>query len=544
MIFVCDGERAGWNPHIHNLKKGFNMSIAQASRQHSAALPDSTTDTGGLGGHPRGLTTLFFTEMWERFSFYGMRAILVLYMVALPMQGGLGFDTKEAASIYGTYSMAAFLLSLPGGILADRFLGARRAVFLGGLIIACGHFTMAFHSLATFYTGLVLVACGTGLLKPNVSTMVGSLYSEHDNRRDSGFSLFYMGINIGAFLAPLACGYLAEAQGFKDFIVSVGFSPTDTWHFGFAAAGVGMLLGLVVYWLQRDRLQHVGNYRAKTPELELGTPRKPVNQAIYTALTALTLVGTYLAGSNWQAVLPFLLAFDALVIMIVLGIQEKLTALEWRRMGAILIFFAVTIAFWSAYEQKGSSLNLLAKNLVDRKIGDFEMPASWFQSLTAMYVIILAPVFAALWLRLGKRQPSSPLKFVLSLVFIAIGYGMFTIVCSHFEAGGKISPWWLALLFLFEVLGELCMSPVGLSTITKLAPVKLVGLMMGIWFFGSSFGYKLAGYFAGFYAPESAALVKLYGGLALGVLAVAAVLLLLLPFIKKLIGDENVVALK
>ena len=267
------------------------MSSVLTAPRAPAAPFDSSLDIGGLGGHPRGLTTLFFTEMWERFSFYGMRAILVLYMVALPAQGGLGFATKEAASIYGTYSMAAFLLSLPGGIIADRFLGARRSVLLGGLVIAAGHFTMAFHSLATFYAGLVLVACGTGLLKPNVSTMVGSLYNTKDPRRDSGFSLFYMGINIGAFLAPLVCGYLAEAQGFKNLLQSWGLDPHDSWHFGFGAAGVGMLLGLIVYWRRRDDLQHVGNRVARAPAAPSDKAHRGRNNLIYAGLTGITLAG-------------------------------------------------------------------------------------------------------------------------------------------------------------------------------------------------------------------------------------------------------------
>src|SRR5687767_9094295 len=215
---------------------------------------DSSADTRGIGGHPAGLTTLFLTELWERFSYYGMRAILVLYMVAPAAQGGLGFDTKQAASIYGTYTMSVYLTALPGGLVADRWLGARLAVLLGGIVIACGHFTMIFRSTTFLYTGMALIAIGTGLLKPNISAMVGGLYSEKDSRRDSGFSLFYMGINIGAVLAPLVCGYLAQSAGFKSFLAAQGFDPAGSWHWGFGAAGVGMILGLVVFVLQRGRL--------------------------------------------------------------------------------------------------------------------------------------------------------------------------------------------------------------------------------------------------------------------------------------------------
>jgi proton-dependent oligopeptide transporter, POT family len=506
--------------------------------------PDSSVqtqlrDTTGLAGHPRGLTTLFFTEMWERFSFYGMRAILVLYMVAAPAQGGLGYDTPRATAIYGTYSMAAFLLSLPGGIIADQLLGTRLAVLIGGLIIACGHFTMAAHSIGTFYAGLVLVACGTGLLKPNVSALVGGLYQQDDDRRDSGFSIFYMGINVGAFLAPLVCGYLAEAEAFKSLLRALGLNPAYSWHYGFGAAGVGMLCGLLVFWLQRNRLTHVGDRRSAKPARPAqNRQRNAMQTAIYLVMAVVTVAGTVLAGSNWQAVLPFTLALDALVIVIMLGFHERLTTAEWKRLGAMGIYFVVTIAFWSAYEQKGSSLSLLAKDLVYRKIGSFEVPAAWFQSLTALYVILLAPVFAALWVRLGHRQPSSLAKLAIAPLLIGFGYAAFALVCSSIQIGAKISFLWLAGLFLFEVFGELCLSPIGLNLVTRLAPVKLVGLMMGLWFFGGSFGYKLAGYFAGFYVPQAGRLMWLYGGIAAGLLVVAALLFLLLPAMRKLVGEE------
>src|SRR5919205_310428 len=224
---------------------------------------EGVQDAGGLGGHPAGLTTLFFTELWERFSYYGMRAILVLYMVAAPEQGGLGFDTKEAASVYGTYTMSVYLTALPGGLVADKWLGQRLAVLLGGIVIACGHFTMVFQSTNFLYGGMALIAIGTGLLKPNISAMVGGLYRENDPRRDSGFSLFYMGINLGAVLAPLVCGYLAQSEGFKGFLASRGFDPAASWHWGFGAAGVGMILGLVIFLLFGSWLSHVGSRTKK-----------------------------------------------------------------------------------------------------------------------------------------------------------------------------------------------------------------------------------------------------------------------------------------
>lgn len=497
-------------------------------------------DTSGFAGHPRGLSTLFLTEMWERFSFYGLRAILVLYMVTRPEGGGLGFDTPHATAIFGTYLMAAYLLSLPGGVIADRLLGPRRAVLIGGLIIASGHFAMAVPAMATFYVGLGLIACGTGLLKPNVSALVGNLYPHNDTRRDSGFSLFYMGINLGAFLAPLVCGYLAEAAGFKSVLRAVGIDPIYCWRFGFAAAGVGMLIGLLTFWLQRGRLADPHRHPKQTPlPIERHGQHRARRLAIYAALVSIAAIGSWRAGSHWQAVLPFLLSFDALVLVIVTGFEEQLSITEWKRMGAMAVCFLASTAFWCAYEQKGSSLTLLARDMVSRHVGSFLVPASWFQSLTALYVILLVPVFAALWAKLGHRQPSTLAKMALAPVIVGIGYAAFALLCASLDAGEKISPLWMAALFLFDVLGELCLSPIGLSLVTRLAPVRLVGLTMGLWFFGNSFGYKLAGYFAGFYLPSPSRLAWLYGGIAAGLFAVGALLFALLPAMRELVSDKS-----
>jgi POT family proton-dependent oligopeptide transporter len=443
-------------------------------------------DEKGFLGHPRGLPTLFFTELWERFSYYGMRAILVLYMVAPLAQGGLGFDTKRATSLYGTYTMCVYLAALPGGLIADRWLGARLAVLVGGIIIAMGHFSMVFTTMTAFYLGLVLITIGTGFLKPNISTMVGSLYRENDPRRDSGFSIFYMGINLGAFMAPFVCGYLAQSDSFKSFLAARGFDPATSWHWGFGAAGVGMTLGLIVYVLTGRRLS---SKQAKSTDqkVEANKPNQP------------------------------------------------LTSEDWKRVAAIFIFFLFTMLFWAAYEQKGASLNLLAKDLVRTEILGHRFPSSYLQSLTPLFVIALAPIFSYLWVRMGKRQPSSPAKFTLGLLFIGLAY-LLLVPAVAMTAYGKISPLWLVGLYFMEVVGEMCLSPVGLSTVTKLAPVKLVGIMMGVWFLAASFGSKLAGYLSGFYLPQSGPLVKLYGGIAAGLLAATIVLALLTPFIKKLMG--------
>src|SRR5438876_1461852 len=307
--------------------------------------------------HPRGLSTLFFTEMWERFSYYGMRAFLILYMVAPVARGGLGFSDVDAASVYGTYTGSVWAAAIIGGIVADRGLGQYRSVLMGGIIIAAGHFTLAFKALPFFYTGLVLIVLGTGLLKPNVSTLVGSLYEEGDTRRDAGFSIFYMGINLGAFIGPLIAGYLAQRVD---------------WHVGFACAGVGMAAGLVQYVLGKKGLEPALDRLAAQPR-------------------AAASPGAAAGGS------------------------AGFTAAEWKRMGAIVILFLFAALFWGAYEQAGSTLNLFADRFTRLSMLGVSFPSSWFQSVQPIFVILLAPAFAWLWMRLGPREPSSPAKFAWGL---------------------------------------------------------------------------------------------------------------------------------
>ena len=465
------------------------MSQAEATLD---AVPREKSRESIFAGHPSGLGPLFFTELWERFSYYGMRAILILYMTSTAAQGGLGFDVKHAASIYGTYTMAVYLTALPGGLIADYVTGARLAVFIGGIIIACGHFSMVFHSMTFFYLGMALIAIGTGLLKPNISAMVGGLYKEDDPRRDSGFSIFYMGINIGALLAPLAVGYLAKGDSFKRFLSSMGMDPAKSWHWGFAAAGVGMIFGLVVYLWNREKLAAVGN------KVKTRSKNKPEK------------------GEE--------------------AVQPALTKGDWKRIAAIFIFFIFTILFWAAYEQKGASLNLFADRLTNTVLFGWKFPAPYLQSLTPAFVIMLTPVFSILWVRLRERQPSSPVKFTLGMLFIGVAY-LLMIPAAMLTASGRVSFWWLVGLYFLEVCGEMCLSPVGLSTVTKLSPPKLVGIMMGVWFLASSFGSKLAGYLSGFFVSDNSwQLVKLYGGIAVGLLVATLVLALLTPTIKRLMG--------
>ncbi len=435
-------------------------------------------DTGGIGGHPKGLTTLFFTEMWERFSYYGMRAILILYMVAPVTSGGLEFDTVKATSIYGTYTSAVYFTTLFGGWLADKFLGARLAVLFGGIVIATGHFAMVFPSMPFFYTGLVFIALGTGLLKPNISTMVGGLYGADDPRRDSGFSLFYMGINLGAMIAPIICGYIGQRIN---------------WHLGFAAAGVGMVLGLVQFTLHRKRLARVGERPASNVSQET------VNQET---------------------------------------VKQPLTKLEKRRIAIVFMLYFFSIIFWMAFEQSGSSFALFAQNHTRTELFGFEFPSSWFQSVNSVFILALAPVFSVLWLRMKNQQPSSPAKFSFGLLFVGLGMAVMAIAAS-FIGSGKVSPLWLIAVFFIHTLGELCLSPVGLSTVSKLAPVRMVGLMMGLWFLATSIGNYLAGQVAGFYQDDGGVLFRLFGWLAIVTIVASVALALLLPFIRKLTQQQK-----
>jgi POT family proton-dependent oligopeptide transporter len=438
------------------------------------AVTDAAVDRGFFG-HPRGLSTLFFTEMWERFSYYGMRAFLILYMVAPVTAGGLGFADKDAASIYGTYTGSVWGSAILGGIVADRWLGQYRSVLIGGIIIALGHFTLAFKDLTFFYTGLALIVLGTGLLKPNVSTLVGSLYEQGDARRDAGFSIFYMGINLGALFGPLIAGYLAQRVD---------------WHIGFASAGVGMTLGLVQYVLGKNRL-------------------KPPVAARPTA--------------DLSAELP----------------RATFTAIEWKRMGAIVIFFLVAILFWGAYEQAGSTLNLFADRYTRLEAFGFSFPSSWFQSVQPIFVIALAPVFAWIWVRMGKHEPSVPAKLALGVLFMCTAFAVLIPAgaMAQSAAGVRVSPWWLVVSYGISELGELCLYPVGLSAVTKLSPPRIVGLMMGVWLLSNAFGNKLAGWAAGFFSTMP--LQQLFLDVTVVLLVAAAVMFALVKPIRRLMGGVH-----
>jgi len=437
----------------------------------SGATP---ADTAGWAGHPRGLSTLFFTEMWERFSYYGMRAFLILYMTAPAAAGGLAFEVPRAGSVYGTYVGSVWFATIFGGIIADRWLGAYRSVLYGGIVIALGHFTLAFKALPLFYAGLALIVLGTGLLKPNATTMLGSLYNERDARRDAGFSIFYMGINLGAFIGPIIAGALAQKVD---------------WHLGFACAGVGMTLGLIQYVAGRDRLR---------PALERGAVR---------------------ARSDTPNV--------------------GFTSQEWGRMGAVLVFFVFAALFWAAYEQAASTLNLFADRYADRTVFGWTVPTSWFVSIQALFVILLSPVFAWLWVWLGSREPSTPVKFAYGLLFAGLSFVLLLPAGAMAQGadGVLVSSLWLVAAYFLQVVGELCLSPVGNSVVTKLAPLRIVGMMMGVWFLAIAAGNKLAGMIAGLSATVP--YTTLFGAIAAATTGAAIVLFLLIGPIRRLMGGVH-----
>jgi proton-dependent oligopeptide transporter, POT family len=473
------------------------------------AQPAFVPDTSGLAGHPRGLSTLFFTEMWERFSYYGMRALLMLFMVAPVAAGGMGMSAERAAAIYGLYTGSVYFTTIPGGWIADRLLGLRRAVLVGGISIALGHYCLAANVRPLFYAGLVLIVIGTGLLKANISSIVGQLYARDDPRRDAGFSIFYMGINLGAFISPFVCGYLGQEIG---------------WHWGFGAAGVGMTLGLIQYVLGQKRLGQAGLL------LE-----RPANAGrLWVAILAAVAVAAALLYAVWPYRGWVMLALTGVLFAWLLRTGARDTT-ERKRIGAIIVLFVFATLFWMGFEQAGSSLTLFADQYTHNMIFAWSFPSSWYQSVEPAFVITLAPVFAWLWVRLGRREPSSPAKFAYGLLLLGVGF-LFVAVAARIYArtGMKVSFWWLILLYLFHALGELSLSPVGLSTVTKLAPARIVGLMMGVWFLALSLGNFLAGYVAGYF--EKMPLPQLFGAVFLSTTLSAVVLALLTPPIKRLMA--------
>ena len=453
------------------------MSTASAAVQveRPQPTPQQPLDAGFMG-HPRGLPLLFIVEMWERFSYYGMRGLLVLYLV-----NSLRWSDADAANLYGTYTGLVYLTPLLGGWLADRWLGTRRSLVIGSVVIAAGHFSLALHGMAAFYAGLGLIIVGTGFFKPNVSTMVGQLYGEGDTRRDAGFTFFYMGINLGSFLAALTCGWVAQAYG---------------WHWGFATAGFGMLLGLLVYLWGR------GRYLAG-----IGLP--PSRSGGRRSAGAVSVDGKAPAAD------------------------------DWRRVMALAVVFAFVIAFWAGFEQAGSSMNLFADRHTDRLVRGFTIPTAWFQAVNAFGILVFAPLFAWMWASLARRgrEPSTPAKMVMGLFLLGLGFGLLAVGGRISDTGVRVSPLWLMGAYTLHTWGELCLSPMGLSYVTRVAPARFASLLMAAWFLSNSFGNKLAGSAAALAGTMPSG--TFFSIFVVTSLSAAAILFLLVPFINRLTASRT-----
>ncbi|SEK47575.1 proton-dependent oligopeptide transporter, POT family [Colwellia chukchiensis] len=429
-----------------------------------------TTPTAGtIFGHPKGLFLLFGTEMWERFGYYGMRALLVLYLVASVQDGGFGWTNAQALSLYGTFTMAVYLTPVIGGWLADNFLGQRRAIIIGGIVFSLGYFTLGIPKTMlagmeenVFYLGLTLIVIGNGLFKANVSSLVGDLYEEGDHRRDGAFTIFYMGINLGAFLAPLSVGVIGEQVN---------------WHYGFILAGCGMLIGLTLQLLFAKK--YLGDIGIE-PSAKRTDGKKEAH--------------------------------------------APLTSEDFDRMKVILIMSMFSVIFWAGFEQAGGLFTIYASDFTDRTIFGYEVAASSFQSLNAMFIIMLAPVVASVWVKMGDKEPTSPKKFALAMVFLALGF--FVMLWATMVQGGdvtvKVSMLFLVFAYLFHTLGELCLSPIGLSMVTKLAPLKFTSLLMGIWFFFTALSNWLAA-FIGSFVGEGQEMVDNAANIFMGVGSAALV---------------------
>jgi POT family proton-dependent oligopeptide transporter len=486
-------------------------------------------------GHPRGLATLFFTEMFERFTYYGMRALLTLFLSAAVASGGFGMTQQEAGAIYGIYTGAVYLFCVPGGWIADRILGQRHAVWYGGILIAVGNCILALPaSRNIFYLGLMIIVLGVGLLKPNVSAVVGALYKDQPGyRRDAGFSLFYMGINLGAFIAPLIAGTVGEKVGYR---------------FGFLAAGLAMVIGVVQFKMTGRYLGDAGlapvfrNPQEKSRNVRIAL----AGLAVLIAVAALAYFGVIRLTANglaWQMLI--VMALIALAVFGGILILGGLDAAEKKRIGVIFVFFVCAALFWAGFEQAGSTFNFFARDYTDRSwlgswFADGQHPASWYQSVQPIFVILLSPVFTWVWVALGRRNldPSAPLKFGLGLIQLGLGMGVMAIaaalvVSSH----GKVMPTWLMLTYLVHTTGELCLSPVGLSNVTKLSPPRFVGQMMGTWFLGAAIGNTVAGLVGGEVGSGGAEAMPGQFLLMLAIGGGAGVVVLLLsPLLRRMMG--------
>jgi POT family proton-dependent oligopeptide transporter len=477
-------------------------------------------------GHPRGLFTLFMTEMWERFTYYGMRAILVLFMVAAIEKGGLGLDDKTASAIYGLYIGGTYLLCLLGGWIADRIWGAQRAVWWGGVMIMVGNGMLAIGETRWFFVGLVVVVLGVALLKPNISAIVAGIYPEGGSSRDAGFSIFYMGINLGAALGSTLVPIVAAAFG---------------WSAGFALPAIGMLLGLLQFKLTKQHLQGAGEVAAGVASHGRGSWAPVlIGLALLAGLIALSLSGTVQLDpiAINRSASGVILAF-AFLYFVYLGFFAGLNAIERKRVVVMFLLFLACAMFWAGFEQTGASLNLFADRHTDRMVLGWEMPAGVLQAVNPTFIIIFAPVFAALWVYLGKRNldPSAPAKFGVGLILMGVGFLVMYFAAHYVVAGHKVLPTWLILTYMLHTFGELCLSPVGLSSFSKLAPARFVGQSLGLWFMATALGNNIAGQISGEFDPNNLPampgqfmFIFWWGAFA------GLVMLLLTPWARKLMG--------
>ncbi len=488
----------------------------------SVAEPTAAAEGATIFGQPRGLATLFLTEMWERFSYYGMRSVLILYAVAAVSRGGFGMDDRVASAVYGLYIAGTYVFAPIGGWIADRLLGAQRAVIAGGVLILLGNAALVLGRMHVFFVGLAVIVLGVGLLKPNISVMVAELYPAGDSRRDAGFSVFYVGISIGALLGSLLVPLCAARFG---------------WRWGFSLPVVGMSLGLGQFFTTRHWLGH----RGRTVHGSGGR-----RAWLGVALVA-TVIGTViaLAAGGWLKLDPVRLAAAAswVIVSFVGGyflyllFFAGLTAAERRRLYVMGALFAAYAAFFAGFEQAGASLNLFAERYTDRTLFGWSMPAGILQGATAFYTILFAPVFAALWIALGRRgkDPAPTAKFSIGLVLLALGYLVMYFAARHVVTGTKVLPTWLLFSYFLQECGDLCLSPVGLSAMTKLAPSRFVGQVMGLWFLALALGDNLAGQLSGEYdAHNLLTLPALFSKIFWWSLLAAAIMLLITPVAKRL----------
>lgn len=485
-----------------------------------------------LFGHPVGLYVLFFTEMWERFSYYGMRAILTLYLVEKTTgdNPGLGWTDMESLSLYGWYTMLVYVMSIPGGIIADKLLGQKKTVLFGGILLVIGHGILAVEEIWAFYSGLLLIILGVGMLKPNVSTMVGGLYKEGDIRRDKGFTIFYIGINLGAFLSSLIVGYVGENIG---------------WHYGFGLAGMGMLLGLLVYYFGQKYLVNVGNLLSQE-DMDAGASfgnlfsnlfKAPLQLGIFLMLMAFSLY--WFIAISWSFGLLFI--FLSIVVAFMMMVYQDLTSKILKdRYVVMLLSFILVIVFWGAFEQAGGLMNIYASEKTDRVlsfslpfIGN-TVPATWFQSLNALFIIIFGTIVAGFWAkrRLKGKEASSLFKMALGVMIMGLGFVFMVFASLEFQRDGSSAMYWLVLAYLFHTIGELCSSPVALSFITKLAPVKYASLMMGVYFAATGLGNKLAGVLGE--SASKAGDMNIFLSITIFTVIFASIVLLMLKPLKRL----------